>query len=206
MRRTVATADPQEAEASPRDSSTGVGEHLRGTMPTAISYVRIPPTYRRLGFRRIRPVQCGSPDASVARRRVIGALCAATLAPLLAAAFQPVMEVSPERVFEIPAATWSRRMAGQNLEILPQQVLLTLGVTDVLVLRNLDSVPHIFGPTLLMPGQTLRLPFHVASTYRFECTAHASGQLLITVEPYPNGGWDRLRWRAQRLWRHITWQ
>ena len=42
---------------------------------------------------------------------------------------------------------------------------LTLGLNDVLVLRNLDDVPQVFGPTLMMPGQSFRLPFEQASTY-----------------------------------------
>ena len=29
------------------------------------------------------------------------------------------------------------------------------------MLRNLDEVPQIFGPTLMMPGQSFRLPFEV---------------------------------------------
>ena len=53
---------------------------------------------------------------------------------------------------------------------------------DVLLLKNLDDVPQIFGPTLMMPGQSFRLPFAVASSYSFACTAHASGQLVVVVE------------------------
>ena len=45
----------------------------------------------------------------------------------------------------------------------------------MLLLRNLDEVPQQFGPVLIMPGQSFRLPFEVASTYSFDCSAHASG-------------------------------
>ena len=76
-------------------------------------------------------------------------------------------------------------MAGDKVEILPDTIRLTLGVNDVLLLRNLDDVPQVFGPTLIMPGQSFRLPFEVASTYSFACTAHASGQLSVIVEPGP---------------------
>ena len=55
----------------------------------------------------------------------------------------------------------------------------------MLLLRNLDEVPQIFGPVLIMPGQSFRLPFDVASTYSFACTAHASGQMSVIVEPTP---------------------
>ena len=49
-------------------------------------------------------------------------------------------------------------------------------------------MPHIFGPTLIMPGQSFRLPFAQASTYSFQCTAHANGQLSVIVDPAPSLG------------------
>jgi hypothetical protein len=77
-------------------------------------------------------------------------------------------------------------------------------VRDVLLLRNLDDVPQIFGPTVMMPGQSFRLPFGVASTHYFECSAHASGQMAVVVHPAPDSPWNRLAWRAGRLWRAIA--
>jgi hypothetical protein len=68
-----------------------------------------------------------------------------------------------------------------------------------LLLRNLDDVPQQFGPTVMMPGQSFRLPFEVASTYSFACSAHASGEMTIVVDPQPLTPWQRLRWRAARL-------
>ena len=115
------------------------------------------------------------------------------------AAFAPIRSASRDEIFEIPQGTWARRMAGDPVEILPDEILLTLGVRDVLVLRNLDDVPQIFGPTLMMPGQSFRLPFAVASSYQFACTAHASGQLTVVVEPMPATPWGRLRWRLREL-------
>lgn len=106
---------------------------------------------------------------------------------------------SDEELFEIPKGTWARRMAGEKVSILPEQLRLTLGVRDVLLLRNLDDVPQIFGPTLLMPGQSFRLPFAVASSYQFECTAHPSGQMSIVVDPFPSTPWRRLVWRVREL-------
>jgi len=89
-------------------------------------------------------------------------------------------------------------MAGSRTEILPDRILLTLSLQDILVLQNQDDVPQIFGPTLMMPGQSLRLPFAVASEYQFACTAHASGQMTIVVQPYPSSPQARLMWRARR--------
>ena len=120
------------------------------------------------------------------------------------AAITPVTFASREEHFEIPRGTWARRMSGDKVEILPQRIDLTLGIHDVLLLRNLDDVPQVFGPTVMMPGQSFRLPFEVASSYSFACTAHLSGQMTIVVAPQPVSAWDRLRWRATVLWNAIT--
>jgi hypothetical protein len=115
------------------------------------------------------------------------------------AALAPLPPVSRDQLFEIPKGTWARRVAGDDVSILPERIRLTLGLRDVLVLRNLDDVPQIFGPTLMMPGQSFRLPFAVASDYVFDCTAHPSGQMTIVVDPFPGSPWARLLWRAREL-------
>jgi hypothetical protein len=129
------------------------------------------------------------------RTRLFGLLACGLLAAAAWAAVVPVTSVSNEQIFEIPRGTWARRMAGDAVEILPEEIRLTLGVRDILVLKNSDDVPQMFGPTLMMPGQSFRLPFEMASEYQFACTAHASGQMTIIVEPYPATPWKRLRWR-----------
>ena len=137
--------------------------------------------------------------------RNVAALCAAALCGLLGwAALWPVGYDSREELFEIPKGTWQRRMSGDPVEILPSEIHLTLGVRDVLLLRNLDDVPQVFGPTVMMPGQSFRLPFGVASTYSFECTAHASGQMQVVVHAAPDDPWSRLRWRLGRWWRAVA--
>jgi hypothetical protein len=134
------------------------------------------------------------------------AFCAvlAIVAGLGWAAFAPVTFTSREETFEIPKGTWARRMAGNKVEILPSHVYLTLGIRDVLLLKNLDDVPQIFGPTLMMPGQSFRLPFEYASTYQFACTAHASGQMTIIVDRQPDSPWQRVVWRTRRVLRAIA--
>jgi hypothetical protein len=127
------------------------------------------------------------------------------VAALAWAALAPIRADSRDEPFEIPKGTWARRMAGSKVEILPSTIHLTLGVHDVLLLRNLDDVPQVFGPTLIMPGQSFRLPFEVASTYSFACTAHASGQMNVIVDPHPQPGWERLRWRAETLTSATWW-
>jgi len=141
-------------------------------------------------------------------RRTVGRLVGKIVAALLGiaacavtawAALAPIPTGTRDALFEIPKGTWARRMAGDGVSILPDRIRLTLGLRDVLVLRNLDDVPQIFGPTLMMPGQSFRLPFGVASDYTFDCTAHPSGQMTIVVEPFPETPWARLVWRTREL-------
>lgn len=121
------------------------------------------------------------------------------------AALAPLAPASRDELFEIPPGTYARRMAGDKVEILPDTIRLTLGANDVLLLRNQDAVPQVFGPVLIMPGQSFRLPFEQASEYSFACTAHASGQMRVIVDPRPAAGWPTLRWRLQHLTHQPWW-
>jgi hypothetical protein len=121
------------------------------------------------------------------------------IAVLGAVGLAPIASGSREQVFEIPQGTWARRMAGDKIETLPDHIYLTVGVRDILVLKNRDAVPQTFGPTLLMPGQSFTLPFERAAEYQFACTAHASGQMTIVVDPYPATPWAKISWRTREL-------
>ena len=136
------------------------------------------------------------------RRARWGALAvlALVMAATAWAAFAPLRSDSRDALFEIPKGTYARRMAGDKVEILPDTIGLTLGLNDVLLLRNLDDVPQVFGPALIMPGQSFRLPFERAASYQFACSAHASGQLTIDVEPEPATPWARIHWRVREWW------
>lgn len=118
------------------------------------------------------------------------------LAALGWAGFAPI-ETTREKLFEIPKGTYARRMAGDKVEILPSEIRLTLGVQDVLLLKNLDEVPQVFGPTIMMPGQSFRLPFERAAEYSFDCTAHASGKMAVVVDDEPVMPWQKIRWRIR---------
>ena len=134
------------------------------------------------------------------RHPIVTALALVAVGLVAWAALAPPALASREAVYEIPPGTYAHRAAGEKAEIFPQTIRLTLGLSDVLVLKNADAVPHIFGPTLIMPGQTFRLPFALASTYSFQCTAHPNGGLSVIVEPGPRPGLERLLWR----WRKLT--
>ncbi len=132
------------------------------------------------------------------RRRywVLVLLVGAAVCTIAWAAFAPVHTDSKEQVYVIPKGTWERRHAGEHLDIIPAEIRLTIGAKDVLVMRNQDDVPQLFGPVLIMPGQSFQMPFRRASTYLFACPLHTSGLLTIVVDEMPEPGWARLWWRA----------
>ena len=138
-----------------------------------------------------------------ARTWILVVSAAAVIAVLGAVGLAPIASGSREQVFEIPRGTWARRMSGEKLETLPDHIYLTVGVRDILVLKNRDAVPQTFGPTLLMPGQSFTLPFERAAEYQFACTAHASGQMTIVVDPYPATPWAKISWRTRGLIRRL---
>lgn len=139
------------------------------------------------------------PSAKPILKRFAIALALVLLGGLGWAALTPIEADSHEESFAIPRGTYAHRMAGHHIDIFPQTIRLTLGLNDVLVLRNADVVPHIFGPTVIMPGQRFSLPFDAAGTYSFECTAHPNGGLSVIVTPGPARGWERLGWRWREL-------
>ena len=141
-----------------------------------------------------------SPGKKTILRASIAVPVLAALGALGWAGFAPLDVPSRDELFEIPKGTYARRMAGDKVEILPSRIRLTMGLNDVLLLRNLDDVPQVFGPTIMMPGQSFRLPFEKAAEYQFACTAHASGQMTIVVEEEPVTPWSRIHWRVREWW------
>src|SRR5437763_15375518 len=128
------------------------------------------------------------------RRRygwLVVALLGVAVAATAWAALTPVETGSKEQVYVIPKGTFARRMAGENIDILPSEIHLTIGVNDVLVLRNQDDVPQLFGPVLIMPGQSFRLPFARPSRYQFACSLHVNGTLDVVDDLAPDGGMSR---------------
>jgi hypothetical protein len=81
-------------------------------------------------------------------RRVAIALVVLIVGSLAWAALAPIAPISREQKYEIPPGTSERRLAGEDLEILPHTIRLTLGRNDVLALKNADrpsgchSRPH----------------------------------------------------------------
>lgn len=130
-------------------------------------------------------------------RRACAVLAGAVLLALLWGALAPLRGPSHERSFTFPAPAAAG--AHAYTQALPRVLRLTLGVQDVLLLRNLDRKPHVFGPLQLRPGQEVRLPFEQAGDYAYACPDVAGGTLLVRVVRLPDPGWERLRWRLAGL-------
>jgi hypothetical protein len=81
----------------------------------------------------------------------------------------------------------------------PSTLRLTLGVQDVLALRNGSRAPQVFGQVRVLPGQIVRLPFEQTGEFSFACSTHPHGQLFVQVVAPPDPGFARLRWRLVGL-------
>lgn len=135
------------------------------------------------------------------RAATAGGVGAVLLLAALAAwaAFAPLPGGPREAVYVIPNGTASRRALGVKPSVLPDVMRFTLGVRDVLVLRNEDDAAATFGPVRLAPGQTYRVPFRTAATFQLACSVHEGGQVGIVVTAAPREGWERLQWHVMNL-------
>jgi hypothetical protein len=128
--------------------------------------------------------------------RLRWALTAALAVWLAGAALAPLGEATRERSLDFPPGAAGRRAV-------PAELRLTLGVNDVLLLRNRDRVPHVFGQVLVAPGHEFRLPFEQAGRYPFACDLAPGMRVTVQVLPEPDPGWQRLRWRLQGLFEAV---
>jgi hypothetical protein len=124
----------------------------------------------------------------------LGALAVLALLAGVWAALAPLPPLPKERVIVIP-----RGASELGPQPFPSDIRLTLGLQDVLVLRNEDDHAQLIGGIPVAAGQSLSLPFHQAKTFQLACSAHPSGQLKISVSAKPEPGLDRLWWRFDRL-------
>lgn len=115
------------------------------------------------------------------------------LAILAWAALAPLRYPTRERLLEFPNGTAA--LAGRGP--VPSTLELTLGVRDVLLLRNHDVAPHVFGQVLVLPGHEFRLPFEQAGAFAYACDAAPGARVVVRVGPHPDPGWARLRWRLR---------
>ena len=130
-----------------------------------------------------------SPSLSYLHRHwPLAALAAILVLALLWGALAPLRGASHELLLDI--------VDGAHT---PAQVRLTLGVQDVLLLRNRTRAPLVFGPVQLAPGAAFRLPVDEAGEQAIPCPVLPGGMLRVRVVPMPDPGLERLRWRLGNL-------
>ena len=124
----------------------------------------------------------------------LGVVALLALAACGWAALAPLPNLPKERVIVIP-----RGANSETPQAFPSNIHLTLGLQDVLVLRNEDDRPQLIGGIEVAAGQSLSIPFSRVQVFQLACSAHPSGQLRISVAARPAPGLARLWWRLERL-------
>ncbi|MBQ5949381.1 hypothetical protein [Massilia sp. ST3] len=119
------------------------------------------------------------------------ALLWATLAPLGGGSHELLLEAPP-----------GAHRAGLQV---PAEIRLTRGVRDVLLLRNRDSAPLVFGPVDVAPWREFRLTFEEEGEHAYACPLVAGGVVRVRVLAWPDPGLDRLRWRLDNLVQALRW-
>jgi len=129
-------------------------------------------------------------------RRLQWSIAAILLTLLLWAALAPLRYPTRELALDFPQRGAALPASPPPV---PARLHLTLGVRDVLLLRNRDRAPHVFGQVLVLPGREFRLPFEQAGVFPFACDLAPGARVLVRVLDQPDPGWRRLRWRLQVL-------
>jgi len=81
--------------------------------------------------------------------------------------------------FEIPAGAGVALDAGTPLEILPAELLATVGQSIEIV--NVDDRGHLVGPWFVGAGETVRHTFTSPGEFIGICTVHPSGEIRVIV-------------------------
>jgi hypothetical protein len=141
------------------------------------------------------------PSLYQAQLLFLGGLALLALVAGAWAALAPLPALPKERVIVIP-----RGAASLGPQPFPSDIRLTLGLQDVLVLRNEDDRAQLVGGIEVAAGQSLSIPFYRVQDFQLACSAHPSGQLRITVSARPDPGLGRLWWRLARLRGYLSFR
>jgi protein SCO1/2 len=97
----------------------------------------------------------------------------------------PVNDPAREFRIVIPEGTSSQIALGNDPDIIPLTINLTLGERDVLVLENHDNSDFLVGGVWVAPYETVRKQFYEAQTFVGLCTVTVGRDLveIVVVEP-----------------------
>ncbi len=85
-----------------------------------------------------------------------------------------------EHDFTIPLGTADRIAAGEEVEIVPREMVVRVGESIRIV--NDDDQGHIVGVFYVGAGETLTKRFESVGVLEGECTVHPSGAFTLRVE------------------------
>ena len=80
---------------------------------------------------------------------------------------------------DIPPGTAERLAAGEDVEIVPDE--LEFKLRDLLIIVNRDSVKHPIGPFEVGPGETSEHTFGEAAAFNSYCSLHPAGSIRISI-------------------------
>ena len=89
--------------------------------------------------------------------------------------------------YVIPPGTNARLANGEEVLDIPEEIVLTVGIKDTLVIENQDNVVHTFGLFTILPQTTLTKRFTTPRVYQNVCTFHENREMKVVVNPAP---WD----------------
>jgi len=89
--------------------------------------------------------------------------------------------------YVIPPGTNARLANGEEVLDIPEEIVLTVGIKDTLVIENQDNVVHTFGLFTILPQTTLTKRFTTPRVYQNVCTFHENREMKVVVKPAP---WD----------------
>ena len=81
---------------------------------------------------------------------------------------------------DIPPGTAERLAAGEEVEVIPDELDFTL--RDVLIIVNRDSAAHTIGPFQVEPGERSEHSFNEVAAISSYCSLHPSGSISISIE------------------------
>ena len=82
--------------------------------------------------------------------------------------------------YVIPAGTAERVAGGQEVEIVPRELVVTVG--EAIRIVNDDDEGHIVGVVFVGAGETLTQRFTAAGELSGQCSVHPSGEFTLRVE------------------------
>lgn len=88
-------------------------------------------------------------------------------------------EAPADYEYLIPAGTGERIRAGEDVEILPDELVVAVGERIRIV--NQDDEGHFVGVFFVGAGETVTQRFNTAGEYSGQCTVHPSGSLTLRI-------------------------